>query len=111
MGWFRHSQFMSAVFTALILFAAIPVTAGPPVRNPAASSATYIKVAGVNYVDARVFFARQGFKVAWVERGQTMRLQGATPASILPPTNATWCSTAFACSWASRRCFAETHST
>ncbi|MBC8040424.1 MAG: N-acetylmuramoyl-L-alanine amidase [Opitutaceae bacterium] len=63
---------------ALILFAAVPVTAGPPARNPAASSATYIKVAGVNYVDARVFFARHGFKAAWVERGKTMRLQGAT---------------------------------
>ena len=76
-GW-RHGWFLSAVSAALILFAAVPVTAGPPVRNPAASSATYIKVAGVNYVDARVFFARQGFKAAWVERGQTMRLQGAT---------------------------------
>lgn len=77
MGWFRHSQFMSAVFTALILFAAIPVGAAPQ-RNPAGSSATNITVGGVNYVDARVFFARNGFKAAWVERGKTMRFQSTT---------------------------------
>jgi N-acetylmuramoyl-L-alanine amidase len=76
-GW-RHGWFLSAVSAALILFFAVPLTAGPAARNPAVSSATYIKVGGVNYVDARVFFARQGFKAAWVERGQTMRLQGAT---------------------------------
>jgi N-acetylmuramoyl-L-alanine amidase len=76
-GW-RHGWFLSAVSAALILFSAVPLTAGPAARNPAVSSATYIKVGGVNYVDVRVFFARQGFKAAWVERGQTMRLQGAT---------------------------------
>jgi N-acetylmuramoyl-L-alanine amidase len=66
---------MSAAWAALILFSAAPVTAGPPARNPVASSATYIKVAGVNYVDARVFFARYGFKGEWVERGKVLRLQ------------------------------------
>lgn len=68
---------MSAVLTALILFATIPAGAAPQ-RNPAGSSATYVTVGGVNYVDARVFFARNGFKAAWVARGKTMRFQSAT---------------------------------
>lgn len=76
-GW-RHGWLLSAVSAVLILFSVAPVHAGPPARNPVVSSATYIKVAGVSYVDARVFFARQGFKAGWVERGQAMRLQSAT---------------------------------
>ncbi|WP_162525331.1 N-acetylmuramoyl-L-alanine amidase family protein [Rariglobus hedericola] len=69
---------MSAVFTALIFFSGVSSEAAPPTRNPAGSSSTYIKVAGVNYVDARVFFARNGFKGAWIERGKSLRFQSAT---------------------------------
>lgn len=75
---FRQTFFMSAALAALILLGTVPAGATPPARNPAASSSTYIKVAGVGYVDARVFLARHGFKAAWVERGKTMRLQSAT---------------------------------
>ncbi|MET0263588.1 MAG: N-acetylmuramoyl-L-alanine amidase [Rariglobus sp.] len=69
---------MSAVFTALILLAVPASLAAQQSRNPAASSATNIKVAGVNYVDVRVFLARQGFKAVWIERTKVMRLQSVT---------------------------------
>ena len=73
-GW-RNSRIMSAVLAALILFLPASAQAVPPTRNPASSSSAYLKVAGVNYVDARVFFARHGFAASWVERGKQMRLQ------------------------------------
>jgi N-acetylmuramoyl-L-alanine amidase len=78
MGRFSPSFFMSAVFTALIFFSASPTEAAPPARNPAGSSSTYITSGGVNYVDARVFFARNGFKGAWLERGRSLRFKSAT---------------------------------
>lgn len=75
----RHVQLLSAVSAALVLFASA-AAGSPPAqsRNPAASSATYIKVAGVSFVDARVFFARHGYKASWVERGKVMRLQAGS---------------------------------
>ena len=78
-GW-RYVQFLSAVSAALILFTALPASASPLAqqRTPASSSATYIKVAGVSYMDARVFFARHGFKAEWTERGKVLRLLSKT---------------------------------
>lgn len=78
MGRSLNHVLLSAVFTALIFFAAPLVVAGPTSRNTAASNATYIKVSGAEYVDARVFFARRGFKSGWVEAGNSMRFQSAT---------------------------------
>lgn len=77
----RHPQLvlMSAVFAALIFCGLSPVLAlAAPPRNPAGSSSTYMKVAGVAYVDARVFFARYGFKAQWIVRGRSLRLQTAS---------------------------------
>jgi N-acetylmuramoyl-L-alanine amidase len=77
-GW-RHVQFLSAVSAALILFSGMaPAAPLAQQRSPAVSTATYIKVAGVNYVDVRVFFARHGFKGEWVERGKVLRLLSKT---------------------------------
>jgi N-acetylmuramoyl-L-alanine amidase len=67
---------MGAVLTALIFFSAISTNAAPT-RNPAASSATYVKIGGIDYVDARVFMGRLGFKSAWTERGKRLRVQSA----------------------------------
>jgi N-acetylmuramoyl-L-alanine amidase len=85
-GW-RHVQFLSAVSTALILFTALPAFAAPPTqpRPPAASSATHIKIAGANYVDAHVLFARYGFQSDWVDRGKVMRFQ--TKSTRIEVTN------------------------
>ncbi|HEY9249639.1 MAG TPA: hypothetical protein VIO38_10925, partial [Rariglobus sp.] len=77
MGRPLHSFLLGAVSAALIFFTAPPASAAPP-RNPASSSSTYIKVGGVNYVDARVFLARFGFKAAWIERGRSLRFQTAS---------------------------------
>lgn len=68
--------FASAVSAALVLFAAAPASAAP--RGGAAAGADYIKVAGVNYVDARVVLSRLGFKAAWIERGRSLRFQSAS---------------------------------
>jgi N-acetylmuramoyl-L-alanine amidase len=68
---------MSAVSAALILFAVSSTGAAPASRNPAASSATHLKIGGVEYVDARVFLARLGFKAVWIERGRSLRFQSA----------------------------------
>jgi N-acetylmuramoyl-L-alanine amidase len=78
MGRSLNHVLMSAVLTALIFFAASPVVAGPPSRTSSTANATYIKVSGAEYVDARVFFARRGFKSGWVVFGNTMRFQSAT---------------------------------
>jgi N-acetylmuramoyl-L-alanine amidase len=78
-GW-RHVQFLSAVSAALILFTTWPAAASTLAqqRKPASSNAAYIKVSGVGYVDARVFFARQGFKSEWIERDKVLRLSAKT---------------------------------
>ena len=73
-GW-RNGWVVSAALAALILFAPARAAAASPARNPTVSSATYIKVANVSYVDSRVFFARHGFTATWAERGQVLRLQ------------------------------------
>lgn len=75
-GW-RPSGWLGAVSAALILFVPADVSAGPTAqqRASAAAGATHIKIAGVNYVDASVFFARHGFGAEWVQPGQVLRLQ------------------------------------
>lgn len=78
MGRPLHNVLMSAVSAALIFFATVPAGAAPMGRNGAAASTTSIRVAGVDYVDARVFLARQGFKAAWIERSKVLRFQSAT---------------------------------
>jgi N-acetylmuramoyl-L-alanine amidase len=78
MGRSLNYVLLSAVFTALIFFVASPVVAGPTSRNTSSANATSIKVSGAEYVDARVFFARRGFKSGWVEAGNSMRFQSAT---------------------------------
>lgn len=72
----RHARLLGALSTALVLLAASPAGAAPPAQQrPAASS---LRVAGTSYVDARVFFARLGFKAVWLERGKVLRLQSAS---------------------------------
>ena len=74
----RSTVFMSAVFSALILFMPSANAAGDGAsssRNPAASSRAHIKVGGVEYVDARVAMGRLGFKVDWAERGKRLRIK------------------------------------
>lgn len=79
----RRSCFMSAVLTALIFILAGSLRAAPE-RNPTTTaSATYIKVAGIEYVDTRVALARLGFKGTWVERGKRMRLKSETSEIFL----------------------------
>lgn len=78
MGSFRNILMMSAVLTALILLVQPVVCAAAPARNSKADLATHIKIAGVNYVDARVFFSRYGFKTVWLEREKTLRFQSAS---------------------------------
>jgi N-acetylmuramoyl-L-alanine amidase len=79
MGRSLNPVLLSAVAAALIFFAPSPAVAGPPLsRNNAPANTTYLRIAGIDYVDARVFFARYGFKSGWVAAGDTMRFQSAT---------------------------------
>lgn len=77
MGRSLQHVILSAVLTALIFFTAAPAHAGPTSRTGAGSSATYITLGRVSYVDARVFLARHGFKSAWIERGKSLRFEAA----------------------------------
>ena len=78
MGRPQHPLFLSAVLAALFFFAASAGSAAPKSQTGPATSATYIKVAGINYVDAGVFLARHGYKSTWLKRGMSVRLQSGT---------------------------------
>lgn len=77
MGRFGYRFVMGAVSAALIFFATLAADAAPASRNPAASTATSIKIGGVEYLDARIFLTRLGFKSSWVARRKIMRFQSA----------------------------------
>ncbi len=78
MGRSLHTVLMSAVSAALIFFSTSPGVAAPMGRTGTPANAAFSKVGGVEYVDARVFLAHQGFKSAWFERDKTLRFQSAT---------------------------------
>jgi len=69
---------MSAAFAALILLVSSSALAGSAASKTTISgSGNTIQVAGIGDLDARAFFARFGLKAAWIERGQSMRLQSS----------------------------------
>ncbi len=74
----RYTSLMSAAFAALILLVGSSALAGSAASKTTISgSGSTIQVAGIGYLDARAFFTRFGLKAAWIERGQSMRLQSS----------------------------------
>ena len=74
----RHTSYMSAAFAALILLGCAAVPTANSANKPANSGRTSsIKIAGIDYMDARGFLTRFGLKASWIESGNSMRLQSS----------------------------------
>ena len=70
----RRGALAGMILAVLGLFAVVEASALPG-RSP--SAAVNVTISGVAYTDARLFFARYGFKESsWVKIGERMRFQG-----------------------------------